>query len=121
VTTISLSQPGVTRAVIGAGLYLTVLGLFALAIGALVRHTAGAISIVIGVVLVVPPLLGLLDSYWWGAHIHAWFPTVAGGYITAVHQQSDQLLSAWQGFGVFCGWTALLLVIGAYLLQKRDA
>ncbi len=121
VATISLSQPDVTRAVIGAGLYLTVLGLYALAIGTLVRHTAGAIAIVIGLVLVVPPLLSLLDSYWWGNHIHAWFPTVAGGYITAVHQASGELLSPWQGFGVFCGWTALLLVIGAYLLERRDA
>jgi ABC-2 type transport system permease protein len=121
VATIALSQPDVTRAVIGAGLYLTVLGLFALAIGALVRHTAGAIAIVIGLVLIVAPLLSLLDSYWWGNHIHAWFPTVAGGYITAVHQASGELLSPWQGFGVFCGETLLLLIIGGYLLQRRDA
>ena len=51
---VSLSGTGVLRATLGAGLYLTVLGLFALAIGALIRHTAGAISIVIGVVLVLP-------------------------------------------------------------------
>jgi ABC-2 type transport system permease protein len=118
---VSLSQSGVARAVIGAGLYLTVLGLFALAIGALIRHIAGAIAIVIGLVLVVPPLLGLLDSYSWGAHIHAWFPTVAGGYITADHQQAGQLLSPWQGFAVFCGWTALLLIAAGVLLHRRDA
>ena len=119
--TVSLSQPGVTRAVIGEGLYLTVLGLFALAIGTLIRHSAGAIAIVIGLVLVVPPLLSLLDSYDWGAHIHAWFPIVAGGYITADHQQSGQLLTPWQGFGVFCLWTALLLAAATYLLDRRDA
>jgi ABC-2 type transport system permease protein len=119
--TVSLSQPGVTRAVIGAGLYLTVLALFALAIGALIRHTAGGIAIVIALVLIAPGLLSLLDSYTWGAHIHAWFPTVAGTYITADHQQSDQLLSPWQGFAVFCGWTALMLAAGAYLLKRRDA
>ena len=41
---VSLSGSGVTRAVAGAGLYLTVLGLLALAIGTMIRHTAGAIS-----------------------------------------------------------------------------
>ncbi len=121
VATVALSQPGVTRAVIGAGLYLTVLGLFALAIGTLLRHTAGSIAIVIFLVLIAPGLLSLLDSYDWGAHIHAWFPIVAGGYITADHQQAGQLLTPWQGFAVFCGWTALLLVAGGYLLNRRDA
>jgi hypothetical protein len=121
VVSVSLSQPGVARAVIGAGLYLTVLGLFALAIGALIRHSAGAIAAVIGLVLVVGPLLGLLDSYDWGRHVHDWFPTVAGDYITRVQQQADQVLTPWEGFAVFCGWTALLLAAASYLLKRRDA
>jgi ABC-type transport system involved in multi-copper enzyme maturation permease subunit len=107
--------------VIGAGLYLAVLGLFALAIGALIRHSAGAIATSIGLVLVVAPLLRLLDSYNWGAHVHAWFPTVAGSYITSDRQTAGQLLSPWQGFAVFCGWTVLLLAAAAYLLRRRDA
>ncbi len=118
--TVSLSQPGVTRAVIGSGLYLTVLGLFALAFGTLIRHTAGAITTVIGLVLVIFNLTALLP-YSWGAHIHAYMPTVAGQLITADKQQPGQLLSPWQGFGVFCAWTALLLIAGGYLLHRRDA
>jgi ABC-type transport system involved in multi-copper enzyme maturation permease subunit len=117
---VALSQPNVTRAVIGSGLYLTVLGLFALAIGSLIRHTAGAITTVIGLVLVIFNLTSLLP-YSWGAHIHAYMPTVAGLLITQDKEQAGQLLSAWQGFGVFCAWTALLLLIGGYLLQRRDA
>jgi ABC-2 type transport system permease protein len=121
VANVSLSQPNVARAVVGAGLYLTVLGLFALAIGSLIRHSAGAIAAVIGLVLVAGPLLGLLDSYDWGKHVHDWFPTVAGGFVRNVVPASDQVLSPWQGFAVFCGWTALLLAGGAYLLKRRDA
>jgi ABC-2 type transport system permease protein len=121
VVDVSLSQPNVARAVVGAGLYLTVLGLFALAIGSLIRHSAGAIATVIGLVLVVGPLLGLLDSYDWGKHVHDWFPTVAGGFVRNVVPASDQVLSPWEGFAVFCGWTALLLAGGAYLLKRRDA
>ena len=118
--TVSLSQPGVLRAVFGAGLYLTVLGLFALAIGGLIRHTAGAITAVIGMVLVIFPLAQLLPSSW-GAHVHAYLPTVAGQLITADKHQSGELLSPWQGFGVFCAWTALLLLAALFLLDRRDA
>jgi ABC-2 type transport system permease protein len=121
IVAVSLSQPGVTRAVIGAGLYLTVLSLFALAIGTLIRHSAGAIATVIGVTFVVSPLLGLLDSYDWGHHVDDWFPTVAGRFITADHQLASQLLTPWQGFAVFCGWTALLLIAGGWMLNRRDA
>ena len=118
--TVSLSQPGVLQAVVGSGLYLMVLGLFALAIGGLIRHTAGAITAVIGMVLVIFPLAGLLPDSW-GAHIHAYLPTVAGQLITQDKPTAGQLLSAWQGFGVFCAWTVLLLAAAIILLQRRDA
>jgi ABC-2 type transport system permease protein len=117
---VSLNDPGVTRAVIGAGLYLTVLGLFSLAIGALVRHTAGAITGVIFFVLVLTPLAGLLPAGW-GQHIYYYLPTEAGSLIGNAHQAPGQLLSPWQGFGVFCIWTALLLAAAAVLLRRRDA
>jgi len=118
--TVSLSQPGVLQAVVGSGLYLTVLGLFALAIGGLIRHTAGAITAVIGMVLVIFPLAGLLPSSW-GAHVHAYLPTIAGQVITQDKPAAGQLLSAWQGFGVFCAWTVLLLAAAIFVLQRRDA
>lgn len=117
---VSLSDPGVTRAVIGSGIYLTVLGLLALAVGALIRHTAGAIFTVIGIVLVLPILAGLLPGSW-GAHINAYLPEQAGSLITQDQQQSGALLTPWQGFGVFCIWTVLLLVAAGWLLRRRDA
>jgi ABC-2 type transport system permease protein len=117
---VSISDPGVLRATIGAGLYLTVLGIFALAVGCLIRHTAAAVTTVIGIVLVVPILTGLLPGSW-GAHINAYLPEQAGTLISHAHQGSSDLLSPWQGFGVFCIWTALLLAAAAYLLDRRDA
>jgi ABC-2 type transport system permease protein len=117
---VALSDPGVLRAVIGAGLYLAVLGLFALAIGALVRHTAGGITGVIGFVLVLAPLAQLLPGSL-GKHVHAYLPTEAGHLIARAHQGPDDLLTPWQGFGVFCLWTALLLAAAFYFLQRRDA
>jgi ABC-2 type transport system permease protein len=117
---VSLSDPNVTRAVVGAGLYLTVLGLFSLGIGGILRHTAGAITTAIGVVFVLPILSGLLPSSW-GAHINAYLPEQAGSLIDQTHQTSGQLLSPWQGFGVFCIWAALMLAGAAYMLTHRDA
>ena len=117
---VSLGDSGVARAVAGAGLYLTLLGLFAMAIGTMIRHTAGAISTAIGVVFVLPILSGLLPGSW-GAHINAYLPEQAGTLITHTHEVSGDLLSPWQGFGVMCIWTALLLAVAAYLLARRDA
>lgn len=117
---VSISDPGALRAVIGAGLYVAVLGLFALAIAAMIRHTAGAIAIVIGFVLVLAPLAQLLPGSV-GKHIHAYLPSEAGHLIGQAHQGAHDLLSPWQGFGVFCLWTAILLAAATYLLQRRDA
>jgi ABC-2 type transport system permease protein len=117
---VALSDPGVTRAVAGAGLYLTVLGVFALAIGGLIRHTAGAIATVIGVVLVVPILTSFLPGSL-GQHVNAYLPEQAGSLIYEAHTHASQFLSPWQGFAVFCAWTAVLAGVAGYLLMRRDA
>jgi ABC-2 type transport system permease protein len=117
---VGLSDPGVTRSVVGAGLYIAVLSLFALAFGAIVRHTAGAITAVLGLILIVSNLTGLLPDSW-GHHINAWMPTNAGQLIFQPTLDPDHLLTQWQGFAVFTGWTALLLGVAAVLLTKRDA
>jgi ABC-type transport system involved in multi-copper enzyme maturation permease subunit len=117
---VSLGDPGVLRAVVGGGLYLTVLGLFALAIGAIVRNTAAAITGVIGFVLVLAPLATLLPGSF-GEHVHAYLPSEAGHLITQAHRAPNDLLTPWQGYAVFCLWTALLLLAAALLLKRRDA
>ena len=117
---VALSDPGVTRSVLGAGLYLTVLGLFSLAIGAILRHTAAGISTAIGVVFVLP-IIGAFLPGSWGQHIHDYLPSAAGQMITQAKQGLHQVLSPWQGFGVFCIWTAIMLAVACYLLQRRDA
>jgi len=117
---VSLGDHNVTRAVIGGGLYLTVIGIFSLAIGALIRHSAGSIATVMGVLFLLPIFAPLLPDSW-GAHINAYLPYQAGEVITHSGQPASQLLSAWQGLGVLGIWTALLLGAAAILLQRRDA
>jgi ABC-2 type transport system permease protein len=117
---VSLGDPGVLRAVIGAGLYVAMLGVFSLAIGAIIRHTAAGITGVIGFVLVLSPLAQLLPGSL-GKHVHAYLPSEAGHLLAQAHQAPNDLLTPWQGFGVFTIWTVLLLVVAAVLLKRRDA
>jgi ABC-2 type transport system permease protein len=117
---VSISDPGVLRAVFGGGLYLAMLSLFALALGGIIRHTAAGITGVIGFVLVLAPLANLLPGSL-GKHIHAYLPSEAGHLIAQAHQGKSDLLTPWQGYGVFAIWTALLLVVAAILLRTRDA
>jgi hypothetical protein len=115
----SLSDPATLRAAFGVGLYLTVLGLFSLAVGAMVRHTAAAITAIVVIFVVFGDLSQLLPGTV-GKHINAYMPANAGILITHARQQAAGLLSPWQGFGVLCLWTALLLAAAGFLLAQRD-
>jgi ABC-type transport system involved in multi-copper enzyme maturation permease subunit len=117
---VALGDPGVLRAIVGGGLYLAMLGLFALALGAIIRHTAAGITGVIGFVLVLAPLAALLPGSI-GKHVHAYLPSEAGHLIGQARQAPNDLLTPWQGYGVFAIWTAVLLVIAAVQLKRRDA
>lgn len=117
---IQLGDPGVLRAVIGAGLYLTVLGLFAMAIGVILRSTAGAVATVLGILVVVSNLTSLLPGAW-GRYVDAWMPVNAGRLVLQQHPLPGDLFGPLQGLAVFAGWTALLLVVAAVLFRRRDA
>jgi ABC-2 type transport system permease protein len=117
---VSLSGPYVLRSVIGVGLYLGLLGLFAMAIGQIIRHTAGAITATIALVIVIDPLSGLLPDSW-GQHVSGYLPNNAGVLLMDPTPTGSQVLSAWEGFAVFGIWTALLLTVAGWLLVKRDA
>lgn len=115
----SLSDPATLRAAFGAGLYLAVLGLFSLAVGAMIRHTAAAITAIIVIFVAFGDLSQLLPGTV-GKHINAYMPANAGILITHVRQQAADLLSPWQGFGVLCLWTVVLLAAAGFLLTRRD-
>jgi len=115
----SLSDPGVLRGVIGGGLYLGASGLFGLAMGLLLRRTAGAITVAIAALLVLPGLTNLLPGAWGNAVVR-YFLSNAGQQIAFVHQSGNHL-TPWVGFGVYCLWFAIPLVVGAWLMHHRDA
>ena len=115
---ISFSHPGVARAVVGGAVYLVLLGAFALALGAIVRNTAGGIAAFAALFFVIPPLMNILPARWNDA-ISPYLPDAAGRSIFSLHPGSHSL-GPWPGFGLFVGYTALAIAVAAVLLVRRD-
>ncbi|MBV9383407.1 MAG: ABC transporter permease [Streptosporangiaceae bacterium] len=117
----TLSEPNVLRAIIGSVLYVSICGLFAYGVGAMIRHTAGTITTVIGVLFVIPILAHLLPQSWFW-DIHRWLPSSAGEALsTTVGPPPEHLFSPWGQFAVLGAYTAVLLIAGGILFRKRDA
>jgi hypothetical protein len=116
---ISFTHPGVTRSVIGGAVYLMLIGLFALGLGAIVRNTAGGIATFAAIMFVIPPLMNLLPSSWNDA-ISGYLPSEAGRSMFSLTPDAHRL-GPGPGLAVFCAYIAVTLAIAAFLLIKRDA
>ncbi|HET6793616.1 MAG TPA: hypothetical protein VFH45_04195 [Acidimicrobiales bacterium] len=116
-----LGAPGVTRAIVGAGLYLAVVGLLALGLGTLLRRTAGAIAAIVGLLWILPGVTAALPLSWQRT-IDPYLPSYAGQAIMGnTPMGPDRMLSPWVGLGVFAAYAAVALVAGAIALKRRDA
>ena len=115
----ALGDPGVARAVVGAGLALTALAVLSVAAGALLRHPAAAIAAMVGVLLVLPGIAQALPDSWRNPVTEFW-PTQAGGQIASVYHAAHTL-EPWPGFGVMCLFVAIVYAIAWTLLDRRDA
>ena len=115
---ISFSHPGVARSVIGGAIYLMLVGIFALGLGAIVRNTAGGIAMFAAIFFVVPPLMNILPTNWNNA-ITQYLPSEAGSQIFSLTHGAHSL-NPWPGGLLFVGYCALTLAIAAVLLVKRD-
>jgi hypothetical protein len=117
--TASLGDPGVLRAVFGAAVDLTGIGLIGLALGALLRSTAAAISTLFGLTLLLPGVFALLpDSF--SSAVGPYIPSNAINAFMSV-QPPPGALAPWTGFAVFAGFIVVLLGAAAVSLRRRDA
>ena len=112
-------HPGVARAVIGAALYVTVVALLALALGTILRNTAGGIAAFAAVFFVLPPLMNVLPTSWNDA-ITPYLPSEAGTAILQLTRDSHRL-APWTGLALFLGYTAAALAVAGVVLLRRDA
>jgi ABC-2 type transport system permease protein len=116
----TLGQPGVLRAVLMAGAYPALIALIGLGLAALIRHTAGAICAVVGVVFVLPLLILPMGTSIQNA-VEQFLPEqMAENSLTAVRPIAHSL-SPGVAFGLLCLYTMLALGAGAVALARRDA
>ncbi|GAB2940789.1 ABC transporter permease [Streptomyces heilongjiangensis] len=116
---LSLGDDGVLRSLAGAGLYLALVAVAGVALGVLLRSSAGAIAVLVGVLLILPGLASLLPESLYDT-VSPYFPSNAGSAMYTLHQSSDAL-SPGAGLAVFAGWVALTLAAAAWRLRKSDA
>lgn len=117
--TYSLGDPGVLRAIIGAGVYTTAVALIGVALGFIMRSTASAIGVMVTLFMVAPILLRLVPGSigdWLGKVV----PSSAGDALMSV-TSPDTLLSPGQGLVTLLAWTIGLLGAAWVLVQRRDA
>jgi ABC-type transport system involved in multi-copper enzyme maturation permease subunit len=115
----TLADPGVLRAVTGAGLYLTVLALLGFGLGTIFRSSAGAVAVLFSVLFVPTLVTALLPSSWQDT-LGRYLPMNAGDAIYTVRPEAH-MLGPWAGFGVFCLYAAAALAAGFVLIGRRDA
>ncbi|MDX3748478.1 ABC transporter permease [Streptomyces sp. AK08-02] len=115
----SLSHAGVLRSLLGAGLYLGLVGVIGVALGALLRSVAGGISVLVATFMLIPGLISLLPSSW-RDDISPYLPSNAGESMFALTHDSTAL-SPGAGLLVFLCWTAVVLGGAAYRLARSDA
>lgn len=116
---LTLGDAGVLRSLLGAGLYLGLVGVIGAALGALLRSVAGGISVLVGALMLVPGLISLLPSAWRN-DISPYLPSNAGESMFALHHAANTLTPT-AGLTVFLGWTVLALAGAAYRLVRTDA
>ena len=116
---ISLTDPGVLRTVVGSSLYLTVVVIIGLALGALLRKSAAGLSVFAAVFFVIPVVVEALPHTITG--FAPYLPSNAGGALWGQGVTGAHALGPWTGFAVLCGYAVVLTAAAAWRLRRRDA
>lgn len=117
---LSLGDGPVLRAAVGSVLYLALIALLALGATTVVRDSATAIGVVLGLLYLFPIIAQVVDPDW-QRHLQQIGPMSAGLDIQATINLRSLPLSPWQGLGVLAAWAAGALLLGGLLLRLRDA
>jgi ABC-2 type transport system permease protein len=117
----ALSDPGVARAILGAAAYPVAMGLLGLGLGAILRHTATAITVFVAALLVVPALLPAALSKPAEDTVMPYVPVIAAQAMYTLKPGPFKMLSPGAGAAVLAAYVVAILAGGAALLRRRDA
>ncbi|GAA3968595.1 ABC transporter permease subunit [Actinomadura viridis] len=116
----SLADGAVLRAVVGSVLYLVLIALLGLGVGAAVRDSATAIGAVLGLLYVTSAAPFLVSDPGWQVFLWRISPMNAGLAVQATTGASALPLGPWEGLGVLAAWACAALLGGGLLLRARD-
>jgi ABC-2 type transport system permease protein len=118
----SLRDPTVLRAGLGAAAAAVTMGLLGLSVGAMLRHTAGAITVLVAATLVVPALLPVALPHSVEDRVLPYVATIAAQSMYAVGGDNPfKVLSPAAGAVVTAIWVVAALAAGGAVLHRRDA
>lgn len=130
---VDLSDSAVWLGLLRAAGFLTLVGLMALGIGAIIRNTAGAIAAALGLLLVLPAVLGIFAAVTrieWLVNAGAFLPSSAGAVLSSYPTEPIEYppdvfvpltLDPLEALLVLAAWVAVPLIVGAVLLKRRDS
>ncbi|HWB66387.1 MAG TPA: hypothetical protein VG708_06130 [Mycobacteriales bacterium] len=116
---LSLSDPQALRTVVATGIYVSLVGLLGVGFGLIIRHTAGAITTLIGTLFVLPAIVTALSQPLQG-QVMRFLPSSIGEQAASIDRLHDHF-APWAGIGLMVGYVAVVVAIGCVLLQRRDA
>jgi ABC-2 type transport system permease protein len=120
-TVLSLTDPQTLRATAGSILYLALIGLLSLGMATLIRDTAVAVGVVLGLLYLFPILIQVVGDPDWKRRLEQIAPTNAGLGIQSTVDLQSLAISPWMGMGVLAAWATSAMVAAAVMLRWRDA
>jgi len=108
------------RAVAGSMLYLVLIAVLGLGVGAIVRETAVGITIVTTMLYFAPLLLMFVKNPLWQLRIQRYTPMNAGLAVQATKDLAAQPIAPWLGLGVLAAYAAVAILLAAALVKWRD-
>jgi ABC-2 type transport system permease protein len=118
---LSAGTPSVLRAAAGSVLYLALIALLSLGTATIVRDSAVAVGIVLGLLYLFPIVANVVGNAQWHRHLEQIGPMTAGLAIQATTDLRSLPISPWAGLGVLAAWAAGAMAVGGLLLRLRDA